>query len=180
VTRRSSITLLDPRIKQEIDVLLTSGRFTLDDILERLKELGEETVSRSSLHRYASKFDAVSAQLKQTREMAAAFAQEMGAIQDTDGHKVIAQMMQALLMRHGMDAMSEENAPGAKELAQLSKAIRDQIASSAQREKLRKEIEAEANRKAADSMEKVATEAGLSAERVAQIRRDFLGVRENG
>lgn len=178
--RRSNIEFLDPRIKQEIDKLLSSGRYTLDDVLERLEELGEEGVSRSGLHRYAKNFDLVVRETKQLHEFGTALASEMGAAEETDMHKALSKMIQGMMFRYGMTAVKDKDGPGASELAKLARAQRDIMATSAQREKLRKEIEADANRKAVDSMEKVATEAGLSADRVAQIRRDFLGIREDG
>lgn len=74
----------------------------------------------------------------------------------------------------------EDGAVKSKDLKELghavNAAVNAQAASSAHRRKLEERAAAQIEQ-AADKVEKVATEAGMSAERAAQMRREVLGLR---
>lgn len=173
---KSKITRIDPRVKTVIDRLLAQNRHTLDEIIEHLRDMDVEDVSRSSLHRYAQTFESVNAKIRQSREMARAFAAEIGASEDTDQHETITQMMHTLLMRAGMDAIDQEQSPDMKGLSHMAKALKDLMTSVAQREKLKAEAAQEAREQAAEKADKVMKTAGVTGATALAIRRAVLGV----
>jgi len=145
--RKSSIRRLPAEVRQEIDRLL-GAEHTLDEILTHLRSMGSTTVSRSALGRYATDFREVATHLRETREVAAGFAAELGVVQEGEAHLVLVQMVQSMMMRLGMARLkNSETEDDAKELMFLAKTIRDLMASTKDREALKaqlaKEIAAE-------------------------------------
>lgn len=188
---RHQIDRLPSDLRTSIDRYLGKENRSVDEFTTFLAELlapHEISVSRSSAHRYMVSKEESAEILRQTREMTAALAQEMSdSKQQGQLGRMLVEMARSLVHDMLVTYHRKGETPDPKELAMIGKGLAEMARAARldqdfekRVEDERKTIEAEANRKAADSMEKVATEAGLSAERVAQIRRDFLGVRENG
>lgn len=180
--RKSSIRRLPAEVRQEIDRLL-GAEHTLDEILAHLRTLGADSVSRSALGRYATDFREVAARLRETKVAAAGFARELGVVPEGEAHMVLVQMLQARMMRSGMDRIKDDDAKeDAKELMYIARTIRDLMASTKDREAIRAAEEKKVREQVARDLESAAAEAqaageqGLSAARVAQLRREFLGV----
>lgn len=188
---RHQIDRLPSDLRTSIDRYLGKENRSVDEFTTFLAELlapHEISVSRSSAHRYMVSKEEGAEMLRQSREITAALAQEMSdsKLQGQQG-RMLVEMARTLVHDMLLTFRRDGKTPDAKEFALIGKGLAEMARAARldqdfekRVEDERKKIEAEANRKAADSMEKVATEAGLSAERVAQIRRDFLGVRENG
>lgn len=188
---RHQIKRLPSNVRTSIDRWLTDENRSVDDFTQFLAELlapHEISVSRSSAHRYMVSHEVSAARLRQSREMTAALAKELpdAAMQGQQG-RMLVEMTRTFVHDLLVQAHSEGSTLDPKAIANIGKGLAD-LARAARLdqdfetkvEELRKQIELEMKLKAVDSMEKVATEAGLSADRVAQIRRDFLGIREDG
>ena len=76
--RKSTLRRLPPEIRAEINRILSEGRLTLDELLEHLRSIGVEGVSRSALGRQKQKIDKIAAKLRQSREMTEALVREIG------------------------------------------------------------------------------------------------------
>ena len=188
---RHQIDRLPSDLRTSIDRYLGKENRSVDEFTTFLAELlapHEISVSRSSAHRYMVSKEEGAEMLRQTREITAALAQEMSdSKQQGQLGRMLVEMARSLVHDMLVTYHRKGETPDPKELAMIGKGMAEMARAARldqdfeeKVEKERKKIEAEANRKAVDSMERVATEAGLSAERVAQIRRDFLGVRANG
>ena len=70
---------LSPKLLNEINRLLSEGRFTLDEIVEHLRSMGVDSVSRSALGRQKQKLEKVAAKLRQNKEITEALTRECGA-----------------------------------------------------------------------------------------------------
>jgi DNA polymerase I-like protein with 3'-5' exonuclease and polymerase domains len=96
--RRSSIGLLDPEVRAGLDKRLAEGRMTLDGLLAELEENGVE-VSRSALGRYRKTFEETAAKLRESREVATAFAKELGTVPDDEMGRMLIELVHTLAFR---------------------------------------------------------------------------------
>lgn len=188
--RLSGIELLPeeatPIIAWAADELRDRSRTQLDIYQEfhaKLEDLQREhrgelefTIpSFKAFNRHAIKLATLSRRLDETREIAGALAKSFDA-GASDNLTVIAAEAIKTLVFEVLTAAGESgiDPKGAMQLAgALYRATQAQGVSTARRLKVEQEFE----QKAEAAIEKVAAEAGLSAERIAQLRRDFLGVR---
>ena len=188
---RHQIDRLPSDLRTSIDRSLAKENRSVDDFTLFLAELlapHEISVSRSSAHRYMVNKEEGAEMLRQSREITMALAQEMSdsAVQGKQG-RMLVEMARTLVhdmlvtfRREGKTPDPKEFAMIGKGLAEMARAARLDQDFEKRVEDLRMQIEIEAELKAVDTMEKVTTEAGLSAELVAQIRRNFLGIRSDG
>lgn len=172
--------------KAEFDRLLASGRLTVDGMVVWLEGKGY-AISRSSAHRYSQKFEEEARAFRESREVVKALATELGesAVEGQQG-RLLVELARSLaydwmmsLRREGGSVDAKDIAMMGKGIAEMARALRlDQDAE----EKARRMAREEAAR-ALDAAEKEAAQAGekgLTSDRIAQLRRDFLGVRDAG
>lgn len=146
------------------------------DLNERLAKKGLGPISSSAFGRKAVRLKALRQRMETAREVLAGVADlTAGDIDDTSmkiGHVMM--MLIAELMADGEDRQPKE----VKAIADAFKAIvTGQKISAERRRKVEAEAEERERAKTAAAVEKIAKEAGLSSEMVAQLRREFLGVR---
>ena len=99
--RKSSLRRLPPEILQEVNRLLSEGRFTLAEILEHLRGMGVETVSRSALGRQKQKIDRIAAKLRQSREMTETLVKEIGpSVVEGQQGRLLVQTLRDLVFDH--------------------------------------------------------------------------------
>ncbi len=172
--RRSSVELLDKRLKDEVDRLVREGR-TIDDIVEHLQGLGGDA-SRSSIGRYAKKARDKMERYREAQQVAAVWVQKITEDPTSDVGRLNAEMLKTVAYQQ-LSEMGDGDAkvdPG--DIMVLARAIKDlEIAG---RHNLQRELEI---RKAAvqAAAKKVGTagkKAGLSAEAIRQIEEEVLGI----
>lgn len=179
--RKSTVKRLPPDIRDAVHRLLDSGR-TLDEIRAHLEGLGAD-VSRSALGRYAQKYEEVAAKLRESREVSAAFARELGDIPDGDMGRTLVELLHGLVFRVLMQRTEEKDEKPLKpmDLMLLAKAIKESVGStkiSAELEiKIRDRAAAEAKQAAARAVDHVARERGLTRDTVEAIKSQILGIR---
>ena len=83
--RKSKVEALPGPVKREVDELLKTGRFTLDDIIAHLRKLAdehqvpaEELPSRSALGRYAQNFERTAARMREAKQLAEVWVGKLG------------------------------------------------------------------------------------------------------
>ncbi len=137
--------------------------------------IGFDIPSFSAFNRYSTRLAEMTRRLEQTREIAGAISDRFDAATSDDLTLIAAEAIKTLvfeLLQEGGEAGLDPK--GAMQLAgALYRATQAQGVSTARRLKVEQEFE----QKAEAAIEKVAAEAGLSGDRVAQLRREFLGVR---
>lgn len=180
--RKSSIDRLPDEVKELIGALRRRGR-TIDEILDKLRELDVE-VSRSALGRHVQGLDEIASAIQWSRGISEALIDRLGDAPESKTARLNMELLQASIMR-----LQQPN-PGdgpvlveareamflATALEKLSKGAKQDVEMQA---RLRREFASEKVEQldAALAEAAAAGEPGLSAERVAQLRRDFLGVR---
>lgn len=175
---KSSIERLQPEVRSAIQALLKKGQLTLDEILEQIRVEFGQAPSRSALGRYKKHFDEIAKDLRESREIAEVWAQQLGKTPDSDVGKVVLEVLKTLSYRVSADMMAAgaEDRPQPRELAQLAKAmqyIEDAGRLSLAREKQLRDAALEA---AAEKVKEVGKKRGLSPQATEAIRREILGI----
>lgn len=182
---------LEPDVADLIERLLKRPR-GVDEFTEMANAILEERgsdirLSRSAAHRWMQTFEAERQAMRETNEITRAFAAELGEIPDTDSGCLLVEMLRTVIFKVLRPQLSgRDPTAGAQDLMMLGRALRDSTAvlkgSVELQIKIRREV-ADKMMGRLDRAEKdaqAAGEKGLSAERVAQLRREFLGVRDQG
>lgn len=185
---KSKIDTLDPAIKAEIDRLLFVEERTLDDVVQYLQALRlEDAPSRSSIARHAATTAKLRADMDRMRSVTGQLVQEFGD-QDNDASRFLLQIAQSIAFKL-MDNQAGKNdgidvgefmalMRGLKDLTSARKSTFD--AEEKILERIRRATEAAtaaALDKAEAAVERIASRRGLSADAVADMKAEFLGIR---
>ncbi|MEX2450922.1 MAG: DUF3486 family protein [Rhodospirillales bacterium] len=179
---KSTVKKLPEEILDRVNKMLTDEELELDEIVDYLDTVGHPK-SRSAVGRYKQKLDVAGRCLREQRMIVDALGKELGdaAMQGKQGRllvelaRTLAFDMIVKIRKAGGDVTPKDVAALGKGLAELSRAQRfDQDFETNIREMVGKE-HAEKLKNALGEAQ-AAGEPGLSAERVEQLRRDFLGV----
>ncbi|TCT39612.1 DUF3486 family protein [Martelella mediterranea] len=131
--------------------------------------------SFSAFHRHSVKLAQMTRRLEQTREMAAIISERMDAEASDDLTLIAAEAIKTLIFE--LLQSSGESGLSTKGAQELANALRAATAAQSVSTTRRQKVEAAFEAKTEEVIEKVSQEAGLSSETIAQLRRDFLGVR---
>jgi len=185
---KHTIKYLDSGTRRRIDEFLAAEGRSVDEFLDFLRDDIGLDISRSSAHRYLQNYEQVAHRMRESREMAAALCQEMGpAAEQGRTGELIREIMQNLVFDHLLKRQQDGETGQPKDLLNLAGAInelsRAQKTDTDRIAKERAEARAEAKREAAEQLDqasRASSSGGLSADAVARLRKDFLGVREDG
>lgn len=175
-SRPSSITQLDPKIKEAVDTAVREGRTSIDQLVELINSLGGEA-SRSAVGRYVKTANERMEEYRQAQQMAAVWMDKIGAEPKGDVSRMLLEMLRMVAFK----SISETESASPEDLMFLSNAIKG----FAQTDKLvidkefaiRKLVQARAAEVAA-SVVKTVKKAGLSADTINVIRAEILGIPE--
>ncbi len=97
--RPSTIDRLDPEIKDLIGKLRIDHGWTIDEILKRLRELGQTDVKRSALGRHVKSLEEIGAQLRHSREVAQALVAQVGDAPEDRVADLNIELMHSMILR---------------------------------------------------------------------------------
>lgn len=170
--QRSKVLALPDDVKADLDKRLISGGFAdYVALSEWLKGQGYE-ISKSSIHRYASDFEARLSAIKIATDQAQAIAETIGDDQGVLGDaltRLIQEKTFQLLVE--METLDPEKVSFTKLGEMVAKLNKTAV--------LQKKWMADMREKArstADDVVKVARSEGLSAEKAEEIRKKILGI----
>lgn len=177
---RSRIDRMDPMVRQAIAQAVERG-LTLDEITAAVQALGAD-VSRSGVYRHIKTYSATVEKLRQTREVAAAFASELGAVADDKSGRLLIDLLQGIVFKTLMAATEGDNTEGAfdpKELMMLAAAIKSAqqalTIDTDREQKIRADQDRKAREAAAEDVDKVVRQRGLPADVARQLRNAIVG-----
>ena len=183
--RKSSVSRLPMEVKSYIEAMLATGGQTLDELIADLRERfpaeahAGELPSRSALHRYGSKLDRRLSAIRASTEAAKLIQAQAGDDQDARSEAVTAlvqtELFDAILQLQEADDPEADPADRVGMLSAAAKNIATLTRSSVGLKKFQLEVRAKAEAAAA-TVEKIAKKGGLSADAVASIKREILGV----
>lgn len=180
--RLSSIDLLPEEADEDVAWALEQLRARdlpqntiLMEFNERLADKGIDAVSKSSWNRYSVRKAIQFRKLDEVQRMSSELVESLG----TEGPDQVTVAV-AEMLKLAMFQMLEDGEHKAKDLMELSRALQSAVGAQRGSEEYRRKLEQRVERQledAADRAESTAREAGLPEERIAQLRRDFLGVK---
>ena len=177
--RLSSIDLLpaeaDPIVQWAVEELQASERTQADILFEmndRLAAIGCDAVSSSAFNRYSTRLAATTRQLKETREIAKAVTERLGPDTADDINVMLVEMLKSAIY-----AVLRGGKITSKEVMELSRGLQTAMSAQKMSADTRRRQEAEIASRINDVVDAAGKAAGLSAERIAQMRRELLGVR---
>lgn len=187
MSQASTIDRLPPDIKGHLQQLLQDPRVSQLEVTAKINELLEaegldERVSKSSVNRYAVKMAEINEKMRQSRDVADMFISKVGAAPQGQMGLLINEILRTLafdisLKIQGADLQDPEVlASTIDQLKALALATQRLEQSATINVKRATEIRKQALEDAAEKVEKTARQEGISAETIAQIRRDVLGL----
>lgn len=186
MARRGAVNDLPPSVKAWLDRALTEDNFSGYQRLERaLKDRGF-AISKSAIHRYGQTLERRLAAIRASTEAAKLIADASPDDKDVRSEALTALIQSELFETIiNLQEASDEKIDPAERVKLLSSAAKN-IATLTRSSVNLKKFQAEVRREAAlaatamvDKAERAATKAGekgLSAERIAQLRRDIAGM----
>jgi hypothetical protein len=184
--RRSKIDLLPEEIRQELDSKLRDGRLTQQDVLDYINDLIDQSqlppkdkeelkLSRSGLNRYASHLETIGKDLREIREVSNALVAQLGDKPTGDVSRMILEIGRTQLFKAMMTNSSKEEMDIGmiKDAMLAAQRLEAAAMHSHKREKEIRQLFAE---EVAAATEKVAKSAGLTADGVALLKREILGI----
>ena len=172
--RQSSINKLEPRIREAVDRLVRDGRATIDEIVDAIDALGGEA-SRSSVGRYVKNAREQMQRYREAQEVAKVWVGKLEEDPKGDVGRLLSEMLRTVAFQV-IGELGDEDDIGAGDIMLLARAIKD--LASADKTNLDRELRVrqEVAKQAAEKAAKIAKKGGMSAETVAEIRREILGV----
>lgn len=173
--RKSTLRRLPPEIQTEINRILSEGRLTLDELLEHLRGIGVEGVSRSALGRQKQKIDKMAAKLRQSREMAEALVREVGpSVAEGEHGRLLVSSLRGMMLNYLAQVEEDETDP--KSIMALARSLKDMAQANRLDQDFETKVRERIQKETVKAVEESAKEAGLSAETVEAIKSRILGV----
>ncbi len=174
MARNSSIDRLPPPIREKIGQLRQAG-FTIDEILNKLKELDVE-VSRSALGRHCQQLEEVSKSIRQSRLVAEALAKNFGDENENKVSQVNIELMHSLILKMMVNNEGESITMDSKDAFFMASSLQKLVQASKQNVESVIQLRKEFAQKAAQAVEKAGKKKGISAENLEFIKKEIFGV----
>lgn len=171
MARKSSIQELDPRIREAVDQAIREGRATIDDIVALIAQLGGE-VSRSAVGRYKQRAENQMQKYREAQEVAKVWIGKLQADPEGDIGRLLAEMLRTVAFQ----SIGDMEAASPMDMMLLAKALKDMAGADKLTAERILKVRQDAAREAAEKVSAVGKAKGLSAETVAELRREILGV----
>lgn len=179
MARRSSVAQLPDEVRRWLERALTDSNFSGYEQLETILRDKGYQISKSAIHRYGQKIERRFAAIKASTEAARMLTEGASDDQDARSEAVIALVQTELfesivnLQEAGAEDMDPADRIGL--LSSAAKNIATLARASVNQKKFRLEVQARVEAAAA-AVENIVKKGGLSADSVAAIRREILGV----
>lgn len=183
MTRRSTILKLPADIRAYIARVREDGH-TLDEITEALQEEFGLDVSRSALGRYTKQMDRVTKQLQNSRHMAQAIAKHFGDKPASDVARANIELLHSIIMDvmvaggdDGESAPKFDTGDAMKIAIALEKLTKAHKTDTDRDMQVAKDAERKAKEEAVKAVDEAAKSGGMSAETVALVKKNIMGIR---
>ena len=178
--RPNRVDLLPEDLREQLHSLLRNKQITQKEILEivnpALVEQGEAPLSAAGLNRYSTKMVSAGGRLREAREVAEQWVKNLGAEPEGDVGKLTVEFVRTLAFDMSLKATNDEIPLSPKDLQLLSNSVINLEKALTESERRQEIVRKRALQDAVASVEKSAKKSGLSADTVADIKREILGV----
>lgn len=180
--RLSKIDMLPEAADEDIvwaNAQLRAGKMSQKEILlefnARLSDKGIGSISVGSFSRYSTAKAEATRAMEKERRMAADVIEMLGAKGSDEQTIYLSE-----LIKTQASQILHEGVQDATTLAALARAHNTAVKSMILSRQLREQMEKKVEQAKEAVIDRVASEGGLSKERIAQLRKDFLGVKPGG
>lgn len=186
--RKSKVELLPEEIRNTLNVFIRSGNMTQKDILEAVNQmiddagLGDDAkLSRTGFNRYAKRMEEMGQRLRQSREVAEVWVSKLGEAPTSDVGKLLQEFVRTMAFETSMKMMEaaegeEGEVISPKALGQLALVVQRIETAAMTSMKREKEIRAAFAAEAAEAVECIIKQAGISLETAEEITDKILGI----
>ncbi|EMI4326948.1 DUF3486 family protein [Vibrio cholerae] len=186
--RKSKVELLPEEIRNTLNVFIRSGNMTQKDILEAVNQmiddagLGDDAkLSRTGFNRYAKRMEDMGQRLRQSREVAEVWVSKLGEAPTSDVGKLLQEFVRTMAFETSMKMMEaaegeEGEVISPKALGQLALVVQRIETAAMTSMKREKEIRAAFAAEAAEAVERIIKQAGISLETAEEITDKILGI----
>lgn len=141
---------------------------------ERLGALGIEPISLSAFNRHSLRLAATARRLEETRSIAAAVTERLGPGQADELTVMVAEAIKTLVFE--LLEQGGEGGISTKGAMEIARALHHAVQAQAVSTERRRKVEAEFASRAEQAVDQVARAKGLTADTVAAIKSEILGV----
>lgn len=181
--RRSKVDLLPSEIKDQLNVMLRDGRLEQQEILDivnkKIDNAGLEVsakLSRSGLNRYAARMEQIGSRIREMREVSEVWVSKLGNEPTSDVGKLLQEAVRTLASETSFALMESGEPVEPKALNQLAMVAQRIEAAAMTSHKREKEIRQAFAQEASDAIDNAAKAQGLTADSVALIKQQILGL----
>ncbi|HFG1697249.1 TPA: DUF3486 family protein [Vibrio cholerae] len=186
--RKSKVELLPEEIRNTLNVFIRSGNMTQKDILEAVNQmiddagLGDDAkLSRTGFNRYAKRMEEMGQRLRQSREVAEVWVSKLGEAPTSDVGKLLQEFVRTMAFDTSMKMMEQSDGENGevispKALGQLALVVQRIETAAMTSMKREKEIRAAFAAEAAEAVERIIKQAGISLETAEEITDKILGI----
>lgn len=175
--RKSSITRLDPRIREAVDAAIREGRLTIEELVDLVNTQGGR-ISPSAMGRYRQTAEAQMARYREAQEVAKVWIGKLEADPNGDIGRLLPEMLRMVAFQQLAD-IDEETGITPKDLDLLSRAIKNAAGASktsVEVERLRRQIIDAAKSVETIENEVRSGERKLDADTLKRIREVIYGI----
>ncbi len=181
MARKSSIDLLPAEIRDALHELLRDPAISQLEATQKVNALLEaeghdERVSKSSVNRYSQRMDAIGEKMRQSRQIADMWIGKLGNQPQGQVGKLLNEFTRTMAFETALQMSEDKEPPHPKLLKELSLAIKHLEDAASTNEKREREIRRQMAEEAATAVDEAAKQQGLTADSVAQIKAQILGI----
>jgi hypothetical protein len=180
--RRSKVDLLPSEIKEQLNAMLRDGRLEQTEVLEIVNQkidnagLKEAKLSRSGLNRYAARMEQIGSRIREMREVSEVWVSKLGNEPTSDVGKLLQEAVRTLASETSFSLMESGEPVEPKALNQLAMVAQRIEAAAMTSHKREKEIRQAFAQEASAAIDDAAKAQGLTADSVALIKQQILGL----
>lgn len=174
--RKSTIKTKSAEWRRHFDKLLREDRYTLDEILEQMRQKfpSEKPPSRSAVGRYSQQVTELGKRMREIQAAGTALVAELGEDPEDRAGQLMVNGVTTLFTSLVLDASDEDKKLSAKEAGELARGARAVMQARKMSLGERQEIRRIEREQAAEDAAGVARDDGVSEETIARMRERVL------
>lgn len=181
MARKSSIDLLPAEMRDALHELLRDPAISQLEATQKVNALLEaeghdERLSKSSVNRYSQRMDAIGEKMRQSRQIADMWIGKLGNQPQGQVGKLLNEFTRTMAFETALHMSEGEDPVPPKLLKELSLSIKHLEEAASVNEKREREIRRQMAEAAATAVDEAAKQQGLTADSVAQIKSQILGI----
>lgn len=181
MARKSSIDLLPAEIRDALHELLRDPAVSQLKATQKVNALLEaeghdERITKSSVNRYSQRMDAIGEKMRQSRQIADMWIGKLGNQPQGQVGKLLNEFTRTMAFETALHMSEGEDPVPPKLLKELSLSIKHLEEAASVNEKREREIRRQMAEEAATAVDEAAKQQGLTADSVAQIKSQILGI----